>query len=155
MQDAILEHASRNLEVVAFRVAGQDYCFDLESVREIRGWTSTTALPHAQPYVRGVINLRGAVVPVIDLSERLGLSATDPGARHVIIITVVKGQTVGLLAEVVSDILSVAESDLQPIPDIVDETVRRFISGVLVHDETMIRRLDLGMILDHDTRHAA
>ena len=60
MQDAILEGAGRSLEVVAFRVADQDFCFDLASVREIRGWTSTTMLPHAQPYVKGVINLRGS-----------------------------------------------------------------------------------------------
>ncbi len=155
MSEAILEQTARDLEVVAFRVAGQDYCFDLGSVREIRGWTTTTALPHAQPYVKGVINLRGAVVPVIDLSERLGLGAAEPGARHVIIITVINDQTVGLLAEVVSDILTVAERDLQPIPDVVDETVRRFISGVLVKEDTMIRRLDLVTILDQQQRHAA
>ncbi|MEO0752670.1 MAG: chemotaxis protein CheW [Pseudomonadota bacterium] len=155
MQEAILESAERDLEVVAFRVAGQDFCFDLASVREIRGWTSTTALPHAQPYVKGVINLRGSVVPVIDLSQRLGFGAADPGARHVIIIAVVADQTVGLLAEVVSDILTVTESELQPIPDIVDETVRQFISGVLIQDDKMIRRLELAMILEQEGRHAA
>ncbi|MEL7281523.1 MAG: chemotaxis protein CheW [Pseudomonadota bacterium] len=155
MQDAILESAERDLEVVAFRVAGQDFCFDLASVREIRGWTSTTALPHAQPYVKGVINLRGSVVPVIDLSQRLGFGEADPGARHVIIIAVVADQTVGLLAEVVSDILTVSESELQPIPDIVDETVRQFISGVLIQDDKMIRRLELATILEQEGRHAA
>lgn len=155
MQDAILESVERDLEVVAFRVAGQDFCFDLASVREIRGWTSTTALPHAQPYVKGVINLRGSVVPVIDLSQRLGFGAADPGARHVIIIAVVADQTVGLLAEVVSDILTVTESELQPIPDIVDETVRQFISGVLLQDDKMIRRLELATILEQEGRHAA
>ena len=155
MQDAILESAERSLEVVAFRVAEQDFCFDLASVREIRGWTATTTLPHAQPYVKGVINLRGSVVPVIDLSQRLGFGAADPGARHVIIIAVVANQTVGLLAEVVSDILTVSESDLQPIPDIVDEQVREFISGVLIQDDKMIRRLDLDTILDQASQHAA
>lgn len=155
MQDAILESAERSLEVVAFRVAEQDFCFDLASVREIRGWTSTTTLPHAQPYVKGVINLRGSVVPVIDLSQRLGFGAADPGARHVIIIAVVSNQTVGLLAEVVSDILTVSESDLQPIPDIVDERVRDFISGVLIQDDKMIRRLDLDTILAQAGQHAA
>ena len=155
MQDAILEGAGRSLEVVAFRVADQDFCFDLASVREIRGWTSTTMLPHAQPYVKGVINLRGSVVPVIDLSLRLGFGAADPGARHVIIIAGGSNQTVGLVAEVVSDILTVSESDLQPIPDIVDAQVREFISGVLLQDDKMIRRLDLHTILDQAGQHAA
>ncbi|MEM6587127.1 MAG: chemotaxis protein CheW [Pseudomonadota bacterium] len=155
MQDAVLENTERKLEVVAFRVAGQDFCFDLASVREIRGWTSTTALPHAQPFVKGVINLRGSVVPVIDLSQRLGFGMADPGARHVIIIAVIANQTVGLLAEVVSDILTVSEADLQPIPEIVDETVRKFISGVLIQEDKMIRRLELGMILDQEGQYAA
>jgi purine-binding chemotaxis protein CheW len=155
MQDKILENSAKWLEVVAFRVADQDYCFDLASVREIRGWTATTALPHAKPYVKGVINLRGSVVPVIDLSERLGLGAADPGLRHVIIIAVVDDQTVGLLADVVSDILAVSESDLQAIPEIVDANVRRFISSVLVREDKIIRRLDLTAILENEDRHAA
>lgn len=147
MDDLALETRKSFLEVVAFRVAKQDFCFDLTSVREIRGWTETTILPHAQPYVKGVINLRGSVVPVVDLSERLGLGSTDPGARHVIIITVLGTQTVGLLAELVSDILTVAASDIQPIPDIIDETVRKFISGVLVFEDRMIRKMELSTIL--------
>lgn len=148
MQDALLEDRTEERhEVVAFRVADQDFCFDLTSVREIRGWTETTILPHAQPYMKGVINLRGAVVPVVDLSERLGLGATEPGARHVIIITVIGSQTVGLLADVVSDIISVKESDMHPIPDIIDEVVRIYVSGVLVIDGRMIRRLNLTRLL--------
>ena len=155
MTHPILETSKTMQEVVAFRVSGQDFCFDLKSVREIRGWTETTILPHAQPYVKGVINLRGSVVPVVDLSERLGLGATDPGPRHVIIITVLNQRTVGLLADVVSDILTVSETDIQPIPDMVDEAVRRFISGVLVLDDRMIRKMDLAMIIPSDTRNVA
>lgn len=155
MQDTVLKKSNRLQEVVAFRVAEQDFCFDLKSVREIRGWTATTVLPHAQSYVKGVINLRGSVVPVVDLSERLGLGATDPGPRHVIIISVLGQQTVGLLADVVSDILTVSEDDIQAVPDIVDEAVRQFISGVLVIDDRMIRKMDLATILPSGTRTAA
>ena len=142
-------------EVVAFRIGGQDYCFDLTSVREIRGWTETTKLPHTQPYVQGVINLRGAVVPVIDLGERLGLPPTAPGPRHVVIIAVVGKQTVGLLADVVSDILTARESDLHAVPDVIDETVRNFIAGVLVLEGRMIRKLNLARLLPHQGQDAA
>ncbi|MAC76893.1 MAG: chemotaxis protein CheW [Rhodobacteraceae bacterium] len=134
-------------EVVAFRVADQDFCFDIMSVREIRGWTDTTVLPHAQSYVKGVINLRGSVVPVVDLSARLGLGVTDPGPRHVIIITVVQSQTIGILAEVVSDIITVQDEDIQPVPDIVADTVKSFISGVVIVNGQMIRKLDLSRVL--------
>ena len=154
-EDIEVKPIRNDLEVVAFRVSGQDFCFDLTSVREIRGWTETTVLPHAQPYVKGVINLRGSVVPVVDLSERLGLGTTEPGPRHVIIIAVIGAQTVGLLADVVSDILTVDDADLQPIPEIVDETVRSYISGVLIADDIMIRKLDLSRVLHNATLSAA
>lgn len=153
----IKENTASNgyFEVVAFRIGDQDYCFDLTSVREIRGWTETTKLPHTQPYVQGVINLRGAVVPVIDLGERLGLPSTAPGPRHVIIIAVVGKQTVGLLADVVSDILTAQENDLHPVPDVVDDTVRNFITGVLVLEGRMIRKLNLSRLLPHHGQDAA
>ena len=147
MSDQAEVKTSVEQEVVAFRVAEQDFCFDIMSVREIRGWTATTVLPHAQDYVKGVINLRGSVVPVVDLSARLGLGATDPGPRHVIIITVVAGQTIGILAEVVSDIVTVQSEDIQPVPDIVADSVKGFISGVLIVEGSMIRKLDLSRVL--------
>lgn len=134
-------------EVVAFRVADQDFCFDIMSVREIRGWTETTTLPHAQSYVKGVINLRGNVVPVVDLSERLGFGETEPSARHVIIIAVVDGQTIGLLADVVSDILSVRDDAMHPVPEMVADQVKAFISGVVLVEERMIRKLDLSRVV--------
>lgn len=147
MQETALSEKKSVHEVVAFKVSEQDFCFDLKTVREIRGWTETTFLPHAQPYVKGVINLRGSVVPVVDLSERLGLGAIDPGPRHVIIIAVIGTQTVGLLADVVSDILTVNEADFQPVPDIVDDASRAYISGVLIIDGRMIRKLNLHRVL--------
>jgi chemotaxis signal transduction protein len=76
---------SANSELIAFRLGGQEFCVDIMSVRDIRGWTQTTPLPHSPEYVKGVINLRGSVLPVIDLAARLGFKATEPTARHVII----------------------------------------------------------------------
>ena len=154
MSETVDHKARSEQEVVAFRVAEQDFCFDIMSVREIRGWTETTILPHAQDYVKGVINLRGSVVPVVDLSARLGLGNTDPGARHVIIITVVQSQTIGILAEVVSDIITVQAEDIRPVPDIVADTVKSFISGVLIVNGEMIRKLDLTRVLPAETVEA-
>ncbi len=143
------------LEMVAFRVAEQDFCFDIMSVREIRGWTETTTLPHADSFVKGVINLRGAVVPVIDLSDRLGLGRTDPCDRHVIIVAVVDGQTIGLLANMVSDILSVDDDAVHPVPEMVSGKVRGFVSGVVLLEERMLRRLDLNSVVERSNPVAA
>lgn len=146
---------SKPQEVVAFCVAGQDFCFDIMSVREIRGWTETTTLPHAQSYVKGVINLRGSVVPVVDLSDRLGFGQTEACARHVIIITVVQGQTIGLLADVVLDILAVSEESMHAVPDMVSDQVKAFISGVVLVEDRMIRRLDLSSVIPSAGMEAA
>lgn len=134
-------------EYVAFRTAGQDFCFDIMKVREIRGWTVATVLPHAPSYVLGVINLRGSVVPIVDLAARLGLPTTEPHDRHVIIIAVVNTQIIGLLVEAVSDILGVASDVVQATPDVASETTKSFISGVIAKDEKMIRLIDIERIL--------
>jgi len=155
MTDVDTETVSETQEVVAFRVSDQDFCFEIMSVREIRGWTETTILPHSQAYVKGVVNLRGSVVPVIDLSERLGLGAITPGPRHVVIITVVDNHTVGFLADVVLDIVTVTQADMKPVPEIISEAARAFISGVIVVDERMIRKIELARVLAETGTEAA
>ena len=95
-------------ELIAFRIGDQEFCVNIMSVREIRGWTPATPMPHSPSYMKGVLNLRGAVLPIIDLSARLGMRPTEPSPRHVIIVAQVNRKVVGLLVEAVSDILTVA-----------------------------------------------
>jgi purine-binding chemotaxis protein CheW len=133
--------------MVAFRTAGQDYCIDIMSVQEIRGWVPATILPHAPDYLRGVINLRGAVVPIIDLSVRLGFGKSPENNRNVIIITSLDSRIIGLLVETVSDILGVEKSSIQPIPQIVDEGAQEFIKGVIIADTNMIHLIDIRHLL--------
>lgn len=71
-------YAPATRELISFRVGAQEFCVDIMVVREIRGWTPATPLPHAPAYMRGVVNLRGAVLPIVDLSERLGLGLPSP-----------------------------------------------------------------------------
>lgn len=134
-------------ELVAFRVGGQDFCIDIMAVREIRGWAPVTLLPHAPDHVMGVINLRGAVVPIVNLARRLGLTPPEPDARHVIIIAMIHGQIVGLLVDAVSDILGVARASIQPAPSLAAETMRPFLEGVIATEGRMLRLIDLEAIL--------
>ncbi|WP_102226652.1 chemotaxis protein CheW [Acidimangrovimonas sediminis] len=134
-------------ELVAFRAAGQDFCVDIMSIREIRGFTAATIVPHAPDFVLGVMNLRGSVVPVVDLSRRLGLGATQGDDRHVIIIAMVGPQMTGLLVEAVSDILSIPEEEIRPTPEVASEVARSFIAGVICEGERLLRLIDLGRLL--------
>lgn len=138
-------------ELVSFRVDGQDFCVDIMVVREIRGWTSATILPHAPPYILGVINLRGAVVPIVDLASRMGLQPIKPDSRHVIVICVVANQTIGILVDSVSDILSVDQSLIQPTPQVSSDLTSAFFEGVISLDEQMLRLIDISAVLPQPT----
>lgn len=135
-------------DVVSFRVLDQDFCIDISAVKEIRGWTPTTVLPHSLRCVKGVINLRGSVVPVIDLAARLELGEIADDPRNVIIIVMTEGQTIGLLADVVSDIIPVPMGALKPVPNVANETAHHFIVGVITYDDgRILRKIDLTRIL--------
>jgi purine-binding chemotaxis protein CheW len=143
------------LELLSFRVGEQEYSVDIMSVREIRGWTRATPLPHSEPFVRGVINLRGAVLPIIDLSCRLGIGATETTERNVIIVVQMEGQSIGLLVDAVSDILSIPRSELQAPPDMLSDAANSFVRALTVVDGRMLRILDLQSVYPHREGNAA
>lgn len=154
-----MHQSSRNLaegvrELIAFRIGEQEFCVDIMSVREIRGWTPATSLPHSPGFVLGVINLRGAVLPIVDLSSRLGMAKSDPSARHVIIVTQVGDKFVGLLVDAVSDILTVTDEEIQPTPEVSSELDRSFATGVLAIEGRMICLIELESLFAQEVEAA-
>jgi purine-binding chemotaxis protein CheW len=155
-----MSYAVKNLiegarELIAFRVGDQEFCMNVMAVREIRGWTPVTPLPHAPQYVMGVINLRGAVLPIVDLSLRLGMKYAEPTARHVIIVAQVKSKIIGLLVDAVSDILTVADDNIQPTPEISSDLERLYARGILAIDKRMICLIELGALFNDAESEAA
>ena len=155
MSYAVKNLNERDRELIAFRVGDQEFCVNIMSVREIRGWTPATAMPHSPSYMKGVINLRGAVLPIIDLSARLGMKPAVPTQRHVIIVAQVHRKVVGLLVDAVSDILTVTEDNVQPTPEIASELQRQFARGILAIDKRMICLLELDAIFPDTESEAA
>jgi purine-binding chemotaxis protein CheW len=145
MTQPILSNAAR--ELISFRVGVQEFCVDIMAVREIRGWTAATALPRSPGFVRGVINLRGAVLPIVDLAARLGFDSAEPTARHVIIVAQIGSQMVGLLVDAVSDILTVTDDVIQPTPEVASDTAKTFVRGLLAIDGRMISLIGLERLL--------
>ncbi|MFN7010758.1 MAG: chemotaxis protein CheW [Allorhizobium sp.] len=155
-----MSYAVKNLveggrELIAFRIGDQEFCVNIMSVREIRGWTPATPLPHAPSYVMGVINLRGAVLPIINLSVRLGLKPVAPDARHVIIVAQVGSKIVGLLVEAVSDILTVSDENIQPTPEVTSDLERQYARGILAIDKRMICLIELDALFPDAESEAA
>lgn len=135
-------------EYVAFRLADQDFCISINAVREIRGWSATTPMPHTPEFISGLINLRGAVIPIVDLSLRFGFKQTETSERHVIIVVKIDDQNVGLLVDSVSAILTVENEQLQPTPEVGSDIARAFVTRVIANpDGRMIRVIDLNEIL--------
>jgi len=102
-----------------------------------------------------VINLRGAVLPIVDLAARLGFPPAEPTARHVIIVAQIGSQIVGLLVDAVSDILTVTDGSVQPTPDVASEMAKTFVRGVLAVEGRMISLIALDNLLPAQEREAA
>ncbi len=134
-------------ELISFRIGAQEFCVDIMAIREIRGWTAATALPQSPSFVKGVINLRGAVLPIVDLASRLGFESTEASDRNVIIVAQIGEQVVGLLVDAVSDILTVTDDVIQPTPDVASETAKSFIRGLIAMDGRMISLIGLERVL--------
>lgn len=134
-------------ELISFRVGDQEYCVDIMAVREIRGWSPATTLPQSPGYMRGVINLRGAVLPIMDLACRLGMAVNEPTVRSVFIVVKAGDRTVGLLVDAVSDILSINDDMIQPTPDVACDAVRSFVRGIISIEGRMISEISLDRIL--------
>ncbi|NSX55484.1 chemotaxis protein CheW [Parasulfitobacter algicola] len=144
-----------DVELLSFRISEQEYSLDIMSVREIRSWTKATPLPHSPSYVRGVINLRGTVLPIIDLSARLGLEKSEQSERDVIIVVHMFDQTVGLLVDAVIDILAVPHNEMQQPPEIGTDTGPAFVNALTLVEGRMIRLLDLASIMPRTEGKAA
>ena len=147
--------AGARRELIAFRIADQEFCVDIMQVREIRGWTPATPLPRTPSFMKGVINLRGAVLPIVDLGARLGLTTSEPSARHVIMVVNVGGRTLGLLVEAVSDIINVSDDMVQPTPDVACDQVKTFVKGLFAIDGRMVSLISLDRVLPETEAEAA
>jgi purine-binding chemotaxis protein CheW len=134
---------SQRLELTAFRIGEQEFCLDIMAVREIRGWSTATPLPHTPAYVKGVMNLRGSVLPIVDLAARLGLGVAEPTPRHVVMVVRIKEQLVGLLVDAVLDIFTVPDTAVQPAPDLACDAFKGFVRGLITVDSRMITWIDL------------
>jgi purine-binding chemotaxis protein CheW len=139
--------AALKRELTSFRTGGQEYCVDIMAVREIRGWSPATPLPQSPAYMRGVINLRGAVLPIMDLAARLGLGPTQTSERSVIIVLQSGTRMVGLLVDAVSDIISVDHDQIQPPPDVACDQVKSFVKGLMTIEDRMVSEIAIDRLL--------
>jgi purine-binding chemotaxis protein CheW len=139
--------ADETVEFVSLDAGGQKYCIEITQIREIRRWSAVTILPYADPTVLGVMNLRGAVIPIVDVAARLGMGSAEPGERHVVIVVALGDRTIGLLVNSVVEILTIKGGDIKQTPNVTGEERIMAIQGLISVDEEMSRILHLEAFL--------
>lgn len=135
-------------QFISFTIGDEEYGVDIMAIREIKGWTATTELPNTPEYMRGVINLRGAIVPIFDLRSRFSGGRTQASPRHVIIVVSVHDRVIGILVDAVADIITVSAADIQPIPELDHHVHSGFLTGLVTVEGRMVALLDLHQLFD-------
>lgn len=141
-------------QLVVFDLANEHYGVDIAAVESIIKMQAITIVPHAPLFVEGVTNLRGNVLPVIDLRKRFGLPLTAANAEALIVVVEVNGATVGMVVDGVSEVLTVSPDAIEPPSPIVTTLDTSFIRGIAKADERLVILLDLGKVLTHEERAA-
>jgi purine-binding chemotaxis protein CheW len=134
-------------QLISFAIGDDQYGVDIMAVREIKGWSAITHLPRQPDYVRGVLNLRGVIVPIIDLRCRFGQGLTEATPLHIVIIVQVASKLIGLLADRVLDIVSLDGLQIQPVPRVVQSSRVEFLAGLVTIEGAMIALIDLPHLL--------
>lgn len=139
-------------QYLTFILGGEEYGVDILKVQEIRGWESATKIPNTPKFVLGVINLRGHVVPIVDLRLRFSLKNADfDHATVVVIVKVAQGgvkRTVGMVVDAISDVYVVKESDVREAPDFGGAMATEFIKGLATVGEKMVVLLDVDHLVN-------
>jgi purine-binding chemotaxis protein CheW len=145
-------------QVLTFALGTEVYGVDILRLKEIRGWSPVTRLPHSPPAVLGVLNLRGVVVPIIDLRVRFGMPAAEFTAVTVIIVLSLRAargdQEFGLVVDKVMDVLDIAPEQVRAAPATGGPVAADVIEGIATVDEQMLILLDAGRLVFHDTATA-
>jgi purine-binding chemotaxis protein CheW len=137
-----------SLKYICFRVAAEQYAINLMDIKEIIKPREITEVPHAPDFVRGIISLRGVIVPVFDMRVRVGFEKTAPDGKERIVIVKKKDGCCGLLVDEVFQVVTLARQPIENPPVVLEGTDREFISGIGRHEERMFILMDLEKILD-------
>ena len=130
-------------QVLTFTPAEHLFGVDILRVQELKGWTPVTAIPNTPAHVRGVINLRGIIVPIFDLRTRFAIGVTVPTNMHVVIIVAAGTRTVGLLVDTVSDIISVDPKEIREVPEMGMPNEDQFLEGLVAIESRMVTLVSL------------
>ena len=151
-EEAILSSESR--QFLTFILADEEYALDIVRVQEIRGWMPVTRIPGTPGYMKGVLNLRGEIIPIIDLRERFGFERKDYGKTTVVVVVWIKSaerqRSMGLVVDAVADTYNISNDDTAPAPMMGEGLDPKFIEALATVDEKMVILLDIDYLLNSE-----
>lgn len=142
--------ASSKKEVLSFRLGAEEYCLDILSVQEIRGYDTVTSIANTPDFIKGVINLRGHIVPIVDLRIKFRLSEAKYDATTIVIILNLNKKMIGIVVDSVSDVIAVPLSDIREAPRFGSAINTEFISGMATVDGHMLIVVNIERLLSSD-----
>ncbi|MBI1274827.1 chemotaxis protein CheW [bacterium] len=150
MNEATDSHLSAQ-QFLTFTIGQEEYGVDIMTVREIKGWQETTRLPNTPDFMRGVMNLRGLIIPIFDLRMRFHQHLTEATLKHVVIILALGERNIGILVDTVSDILDVSSEQIKPPPGAEDNANTDYINGLISLEDRMVVLLGVEHLFDPAT----
>lgn len=140
--------ATEPMEVLAFRLGGEEYGVDIQKVQELRGYDAVTSIANAPAYMKGVVNLRGIIVPIVDLRIKFGLGDPTYDQFTVVIILSIKGQVMGVVVDSVSDVTTLAAEQIKPAPTLSFHA--DYLLGLGAINDRLLLLIDMDLLLQRD-----
>lgn len=142
-------------QYLTFHLGGEEYGLEILRVQEIKGYSTLTRMPNTPTYVKGVTNLRGAVVPIVDLRAKFGLEERPYDRFTVFIICTMGNKVVGLIVDAVSDVIDIPPDSIQATPDLAASSSGALIKGLARINERLVAMLDIDRVLAADVASVA
>ncbi|MFW1678014.1 chemotaxis protein CheW [Pontibacter sp. JAM-7] len=153
-EDSAVVNSSDSRQYLSFLLDNEEYGVDILRVQELRGWTPVTRIPEMPDYLQGVLNLRGAIIPVVDLRARFGLPAREYGPTTVVIVVKVDSgkaeRAMGIIVDAVAETYTLEKNEIQPAPNFGGVVNSEYITGLTSQDDKMIVLIDLDALLNSD-----
>ena len=140
-------YSSEDQQYLTFNLAEEYYGVDILKVQEIKGYTTVTRIPNTPGYLKGVLNLRGTIVPIVDLRMKFGMGTTEPTPFTVVVVVNVRNRVMGFLVDAVSDVLDLNAKQIQPPPELGSAVDINFVAGIGNANDRLVTLLDIDRVL--------
>jgi purine-binding chemotaxis protein CheW len=143
-------YSSEDQQYLTFNLADEYYGVDILKVQEIKGYTTVTRIPNTPDYLKGVLNLRGTIVPIMDLRMKFGMGVTEPTSFTVVVVVNVRNRIMGFMVDAVSDVLDLNAKNIQPPPELGSAVDINFVAGISNANERLVTLLDIDRVLTEE-----